>query len=138
MSNINNRAIFNSIVAIAGTYFTWLFGSWDLALQVLVTFMVLDYVTGVITGYINKEIDSKVGFKGILRKALILIVLIVGVLLDRLIGQGWIFRTLVCYFFIANEGISILENIGKCGIPLPKALIEKLNQLKDYNENKGE
>lgn len=128
---MNSKTIFNSIFACIGTFLTWIFGGWDLAIQILVSFMVIDYITGVIVAYINKEIDSKVGFRGICKKLLIMVVLIVSVLLDRLFGQGWIFRTIVCYFFIANEGISILENIGKCGIPLPSKLMDKLIQLKE-------
>ena len=131
----NTRAIFNTIIATLGIYITWLFGSWDIAIQVLVAFMIIDYVTGVIVAYINGEIDSAIGFKGILKKVLILIALIVGVLLDRLVGIEWTFRTVVCYFFIANEGLSILENIGKTGLPLPNKLKDKLAQLK--NEEGG-
>ena len=131
----NTRAIFNTIIATLGIYITWLFGSWDIAIQVLVAFMIIDYVTGVIVAYINGEVDSKIGFKGILKKVLILIALIVGVLLDRLVGIEWTFRTVVCYFFIGNEGWSILENIGKTGLPLPNKLKDKLAQLK--NEEGG-
>lgn len=127
----NSRAISNTIIATFGVWLSWLFGSWDIAIQVLVAFMIIDYVTGVIVAYINGDIDSKVGFKGILKKVLILIALIVGVLLDRLIGVEWTFRTVVCYFFIGNEGWSILENIGKTGLPIPDKLKDKLAQLKD-------
>lgn len=135
---MENKTIFNSIFAVVGTFLTWIFGGWDLAIQILVSMMVIDYITGVIVAYINKEVDSKVGFRGILKKSLILIILIVGVLLDRLIGNEWIFRTATCYFFIANEGISILENIAKCGIPLPTKLMDKLVQLKDEGGHMNE
>jgi toxin secretion/phage lysis holin len=131
----NTRAIFNTIIATLGIYITWLFGSWDIAIQVLVAFMIIDYVTGVIVAYINGEVDSRIGFKGILKKVLILIALIVGVLLDRLVGIEWTFRTVVCYFFIGNEGWSILENIGRTGLPLPNKLKDKLAQLKDEGGN---
>ena len=127
----NTRTIFSTVIATLGICTTWLFGTWDIAIQVLVAFMIIDYVTGVIVAYINGDIDSKVGFKGILKKVLILIALIVGVLLDRLIGVEWTFRTVVCYFFIGNEGWSILENIGKTGLPIPDKLKDKLAQLKD-------
>ena len=116
----NTRALFSTIIATVGVYATWLFGGWDIAIQVLVALMIIDYITGVIVAYINGEIDSRIGFKGILKKVLILIALIVGVLLDRLVGIEWTFRTVVCYFFIGNEGWSILENIGKTGLPLPE------------------
>ena len=131
----NTRALFSTIIATVGVYATWLFGGWDIAIQVLVAFMIIDYITGVIVAYINGEIDSRIGFKGILKKVLILIALIVGVLLDRLVGIEWTFRTVVCYFFIGNEGWSILENIGKTGLPLPERLKDKLAQLKDEGGN---
>ena len=99
------------VVVVIGTVFTWLFGTWDVALSVLIAFMVMDYLTGVIKAFVNKEVSSSIGLVGIARKSLILLVLIVAVLLDRLINSGtWLFRTIVCYFYIANEGISLLEN----------------------------
>ena len=123
---------FKAIIAIIGTLFTWLFGVWDTALIVLMTFMVLDYTTGVLRGYVNKELSSDVGLKGIARKAVIFIVLIVAVSLDRLLNTGtWLFRTLTCYFYIANEGLSLLENAISLGVPVPDKLKEALAQLKD-------
>ena len=94
--------------------------------------MVLDYMTGVLRGYVNKELSSDVGLKGIARKAVIFVVLIVAVSLDRLLNTGtWLFRTLVCYFYIANEGLSLLENAISLGVPVPPKLKEALAQLKD-------
>lgn len=123
---------FKTIIAIIGTLFTWLFGIWDTALIVLITFMVLDYATGVLRGYINKELSSDIGLKGIARKAVIFIVLIVAVSLDRLLNTGtWLFRTLTCYFYIANEGLSLLENAISLGVPVPDKLKDALVQLKD-------
>lgn len=130
----DRKRLFSTVVATVGMYGTWLFGDWDIAIQVLVAFMVIDWVTGVIVAYIDGEIDSRVGFKGILKKVLILIALIVGVLLDRLLGIEWTFRTVVSYFFIGNEGWSILENIGKTGLPIPDKLKDKLAQLRDEVE----
>ena len=123
---------FKIIIAALGTGITWLFGTWDTALVVLVCFMVLDYFTGVLRAWTNKEISSDVGLKGIARKTVILIVLIVAVLLDRLLNTGtWVFRTLICYFYIANEGISLLENCAGLGLPIPEKLKDALVQLKD-------
>ncbi|MDU7110304.1 MAG: phage holin family protein, partial [Clostridium perfringens] len=88
------------LVIALGTGFTWLFGVWDIPLVVLVVFMVLDQLTGVIRGYVNKELSSDVGLKGIARKCVILIILIVAVMLDRLLNTGsWMFRTMVAYFY---------------------------------------
>ena len=130
MENLLNYFKFG--VAAIGTWLTWLFGTWDTAIGVLIVFMVLDYCTGLLRAYINKEVSSDVGLKGIARKAVIFIVLIVAVLLDRLLNAGsWIFRTLICYFYIANEGISLLENCAGLGLPIPDKLKDALAQLKD-------
>lgn len=122
----------SAIIAIIGMAFTWLFGDWDMALKVLIVFMIIDYITGLLRGYITQKLSSDVGLKGIARKSVILIVLIVAVLLDRLINNStWIFRTLICYFYIGNEGISILENCATLGLPIPYRLEEALDQLKE-------
>lgn len=126
------KGIFNTAIALLATFFTWILGSWDTALGVLMSFMILDYCTGLIKGYIFKRLSSDIGLKGLARKAVIFIVLIVAVLLDRLTSNGqWIFRTLVCYFYIANEGISILENCAQIGLPIPVKIKNALVQLKE-------
>ncbi len=120
------------IVMALGTGITWLLGTWDTALIVLILFMVLDYGTGLLRAWINKEVSSDVGLRGIARKAVIFVVLIVAVMLDRLLNTGtWVFRTLVCYFYIANEGISLLENCAGLGLPIPEKIKDALAQLKD-------
>ena len=127
---------FNAIVAVLATFFTYLFGSWDLALQVLIVFMILDYLTGVLHAYLIGQLSSEVGFKGLVKKCMILVVLIIGVMLDRILGTGtWVFRTLVCYFYIANEGISLLENVGNIGIPIPNKIRNALEQLNNDEES---
>lgn len=127
--------VFNSVVAVTATFFTYLFGGWDIALIVLVAFMVLDYVTGVIWAYIQKTLNSEIGFKGLIKKCMILVVLVVAVLLDRMINSGTaVFRTLVCYFYIANEGISLLENVSNLGLPIPDKLKVALEQLNKDGE----
>ncbi|MFV0551065.1 MAG: holin family protein [Anaerorhabdus sp.] len=131
----NILKLFKYGAAFLGTVFTWLFGTWDLALGVLVAFMILDYITGVFKGFHTSTLSSDVGLKGLTRKFMILIVLIVAVLLDKLMGMdNWFFRTLVCYFYIANEGLSILENSAVLGLPLPPKLKEALEQLKQGNK----
>lgn len=129
--------IFNSLVALIATFFTYLFGGWDLALKILITFMILDYVTGVIYAYVIKTLNSEIGFKGLIKKCMILAVLIVGVALDRMLGNDgtWVFRTLVCYFYIANEGISLLENISNLGVPIPNKIKNALEQLNNDEES---
>ena len=123
---------FKELIAVIGTAFTWLFGAWDTALVVLILFIVADYVTGLIKAYIKDEVSSEIGMKGITKKATILIVLFVAVALDRLLNTGsWVFRTLIAYFYIANEGISLLENCAELGLPIPDRLKDALVQLKD-------
>lgn len=139
MGNLLNY--FKVFIATLGTGLTWIFGAWDIAIIVLVSFMALDYFTGVLRAVVNKEVSSDIGLKGIARKTVIFVVLIVAVLLDRLLNTGtWVFRTLVCYFYIANEGISLLENCACLGLPIPEKLKDVLVQLKDggKKELKGE
>lgn len=136
MENIQEKI--KGSIAILGTIFTWLFGAWDMALIVLISFMVLDYVTGLIKGWNNKTLSSDIASKGIAKKSLIFVILIVSVLLDRLLNTGtWVFRTLVCYFYIANEGISLLENCAELGLPIPDKIKDALIQLKEGERNKN-
>lgn len=131
--------IFNSCVAVIATFLTYIFGTWDAAIGVLIVLMVLDYITGVLNGYLTKTLNSEVGFKGLLKKFLILVVMIIAVMLDRLMNTGdWIFRTLVCYFYIANEGISLLENISLMGVPIPDKIKDALEQLNNEGTEKQE
>lgn len=128
---MNFEESINAIFATISTSLTWLLGGWDIAVGVLVAFMTLDYISGLLKAYVNQEISSDTGLRGITRKCLILLVLIGAVLLDRLMNtETWIFRTLVCYFYVANEGISLLENAATLGLPIPERLKEALNQLK--------
>lgn len=139
MNNINIS--FKSTVAVIGTVGTWLFGGWDTALMVLMVFVTLDWLTGLVKAWITNTVSSDVGLKGIARKGVIFVVLIVAVLLDRLLKDsglqidGWPFRTLVCYFYIANEGISLLENCAVIGLPIPKFLKDALIQLKEHKKD---
>lgn len=127
-----NKGFFNILVSGIATLFTWLFGNWDMAVAGLITFMALDYATGLAKGWVFKTLSSDTGLKGLTRKGLIFVVLAVAVVLDRLTGTGqWVFRTAVCYFYIANEGLSLLENCAQLGLPLPDKLKDALIQLKN-------
>jgi len=129
------KEYFSAFVAALGTVLTYIFGGWDTVIIVLVIFMALDYLTGVMAAIFHKELNSNVGFKGLFKKATILIVLIVAVLLDRLLNSDtWVFRTLVAYFYIANEAISLLENSARMGLPVPQKLLDILAQLKKKGE----
>ena len=124
------KSFINTAFSFIATTFMYLIGGLDLAFKTLAIMMVLDYITGVISAIYNKKVSSKIGFKGILKKMLYLIAIMVASLLDNLLGQQ-VIRYVVIYFFVANDGISILENIAKCNVKLPQKLIDSLEQLKD-------
>lgn len=126
------------MAAFLGTAFIWMFGAWDISLMILVTTMALDYAIGVTRGYINKQLSSEYGFRGLAKKLTIFYVLILAVLIDRLIGQGWVFRTLVCFWYTSNEGVSVLENAAAIGLPIPSKLVDALAQLKEGNKKYNE
>ena len=124
-----------SISAGLITAISYLLNGWDTALQTLCLFMVIDFITGLLKGIINKELNSQTCLKGIIKKCCYFILVIIAVALDRLYPetQG-LARTLVCYFLVATDGISILENIGAAGVPYPKFLKNILEQLKDKSD----
>lgn len=112
------------------TCLTYFLGGFDLALKSLLIVMVIDYLTGVSSAIYNKKLSSKIGFKGIIKKFCYLLVIGLSVAIDNLTGQNGIIRSLVIYCFIANDGISIIENMGELDIKLPQKLIDTLEQLK--------
>ncbi len=123
----------NIINFITGTFLTtvvYLLGGLDIALKTLLVMIVLDYITGICKAIHNKKINSLIGAKGIVKKVGYLIIVAMSVLLDQVVGDTGAIRSLVIYFFVANEGISILENWGSMGLPLPKKIFDVLEQLK--------
>lgn len=136
MNNLSEKI--GLIFAGAGTLLTWLFGGWEVGLQILIVCMVLDYIMGLMCGYKGKELNSKIGFNGLKRKFTILIILILAVLLDRFIGQEWVFRTIVIYFYVGMEGLSILENAAKLDVPIPGRLKDALIQLQEKGDDTSE
>lgn len=127
------KNIVNIITSTLATALVYYLGGWDIALQLLLFIVVLDYVTGVCKAIYNKNLNSEVGLKGIIKKIGYFIVVAIAVILDRVTGGTGAIRTLTIYFFVANEGISILENWGAMGLPLPNQLTELLQQIKNDN-----
>jgi toxin secretion/phage lysis holin len=119
--------------ALLGGAITAVLGGWDLALQVLVLFVVLDYLVGLIAAWTEKSLDSRIGFRGIAKKILLFVPIAICYALDQVLGQE-ILRSLAIFFYIANEGLSIIENLGRAGVPVPDALGEALEQLKKKGE----
>lgn len=122
----------NTVVAVVGTTATFLFGGWDIAMTSLLVLMAVDYATGLMKGYVNKDLNSITSMRGLFKKVIILLILIVGVSLDRMLGNGdYMFRTLVCFFYISNEALSIIENAAELGVPVPAQIKSALEQLKN-------
>ena len=122
--------VFKLIVAGAGALINYLFGGWNQVLQILLFFVVLDYITGVIAGAIEKKLSSAVGAKGIAKKTLIFIVVAVAHQLDIVIGKGSVLMDMASFFYLANELLSIFENVGRSGLPLPDQLKQAVEVLK--------
>ena len=119
-----------AITAIGG-WLGWVLGGWDGFLYALVTFVLTDYLTGLMAAAVEKKLSSEIGFKGIFRKVLIFMLVGIGHILDtRVIGDGSVLRTAVIFFYISNEGISIIENAARIGLPIPQKLKAVLEQLK--------
>ena len=120
------------VIAAAGGYIGYFLGGWDGFLYALVAFVVIDYLTGVMVAILEKRLSSKVGFRGIFKKVLLFSLVSIGHIIDsKLIQTGSGIRTAVIFFYLSNEGISIIENAARIGLPIPeklKAVLEQLNK----------
>lgn len=129
------KDIFNFIKAICtaiGGYLGYVLGGHDSFLYALIAFVVIDYLTGVMLAIIQRKLSSSVGFNGIFKKVMIFLMVAIGHTIDAyLINSGGAIRTAVIFFYISNEGISILENSANIGLPIPEKLKEILVQLKE-------
>ena len=118
-----------------------LIGGWDMSLQILLIVIGLDYLTGLANAFKNKEVSSSIGYKGLIKKATIFIVVILAAQIDRMVGiDNHLFRNCTAYFFTVNDALSILENAGKMGMKLPaflKAALVKLQQQTEIKGNEG-
>ena len=113
-----------------GGFLGWFLGGVDGFLYALIAFTVIDYITGVMCAITDKNLSSSIGFKGICRKVLIFTLVGIGKIVDvYVLGQGGVLRTAVIFFYLSNEGVSILENSAHLGLPIPEKLKEVLEQL---------
>ena len=120
------------VFAMIGGWLGYFLGGYDGLLYALIVFMVVDYITGVMCAIVDKKLSSAVGFKGICRKVLILMLVGIANLLDvQVIGTGSVLRTAVIFFYLSNEGVSLLENAARLGLPIPEKLKAGLAQLHD-------
>jgi len=135
---MQDKNLLNTIIATTGTILTHLMGGWDQGIKILGLLIIIDYITGVLVGINKGNLSSEVGWRGIIKKAGIFFVIILAHQLDTIaLSDGPIFKTMACFFYIANEGISITENIAGLGVPLPNVIIEALENLKEANEGSG-
>ncbi len=124
------------VFSALGGWIGYFLGGCDGLLYALIAFVVIDYITGVMCAIINKQLSSEVGFKGIFRKVLIFLLVGIANIIDvQVIGTGAVLRTAVIFFYISNEGVSLLENAGHLGLPIPEKIKTVLEQLHDRAEN---
>lgn len=129
------QAVFTGLGGWIGYYL----GGCDGLLYALIAFVIVDYLTGVMCAIADKKLSSNVGFKGICRKVLIFLLVGIANIIDvQVIGQVGILRTAVIFFYLSNEGVSLLENAGHLGLPIPEKLKIVLEQLHDRSEKSDE
>lgn len=122
-----------------GGFLGWFLGGFDGFLYALIAFTVIDYITGVMCAITDKKLSSSVGFKGICRKVLIFTLVGIGNIVDvYVLGQGGVLRTAIIFFYLSNEGVSIMENAAHLGLPIPAKLKDVLEQLHERGGNDDE
>ena len=125
--------------AAVGGWLGYFLGGCDGLLYALIAFVAIDYITGVMCAISDKTLSSEVGFKGICRKVLIFLLVGIGHIVDaQVIGSGGVLRTAVIFFYLSNEGVSLLENAAHLGLPVPDAIKKVLEQLHDRSDGKEE
>ena len=123
------------VLAAIGGWLGWFLGGCDGLLYALIAFVVVDYITGIMCAVVDKKLSSAVGFRGIFKKVLIFTLVGIANILDvNVIGSGSVLRTAIIFFYISNEGVSLLENAGHLGLPIPAKLKAVLEQLHDRAE----
>jgi toxin secretion/phage lysis holin len=125
-------------LAALGGFLGWFLGGVDGFLYALVAFIATDYITGVMCAIVDRVLSSEIGYRGIFKKVLIFALVGVAHIIDQnIIGDGSIIRTAVIFFYLSNEGISIIENATRLGLPIPEKLRDVLEQLKDGGDKDG-
>lgn len=134
----NSINFIQAVFAAIGGYIGWFLGGVDGFMYALITFVVIDYVTGLMVAVLERKLSSEVGFRGIFKKVLIFVMVGIGNIIDvHLIKNGSAIRTAVIFFYVSNEGISIIENSAKVGLPIPEKLKDVLKQLNKEDEING-
>ncbi|MGL5258430.1 MAG: phage holin family protein [Proteocatella sp.] len=125
-------------LAALGGFLGWFLGGVDGFLYALVAFVAIDYVTGIMCAIVDRVLSSEIGYRGIFKKVLIFALVGVAHIIDQnIIGDGSVIRTAVIFFYLSNEGISIIENATRLGLPIPEKLRDVLEQLKGGGDKDG-
>ena len=131
--NMDN--IFKQIMAAVCTLISFLFGDIEGMMVALIALIILDYISGVIAAAVEKRLSSEVGAKGIAKKIFMLLIVALANIVDiNVIGDGHVLKTVTVVFYICNECISLIENAGRIGVPVPKKLLDVLEQLRDKDK----
>ena len=130
-----SQGIFTALGGWIGYYL----GGCDGLLYALIAFVIVDYITGVMCAIVDKKLSSEVGFKGIFKKVLIFLLVGIAEIIDvQVLGQEGVIRTAVIFFYLSNEGVSLLENAGHLGLPIPTQRKDELEQLHHRSEKEAE
>lgn len=133
---MNWEIFYKSGATIIGAVVGYLFGGWDVLLQILLVFVAIDYISGLLAAGVEGKLSSKVGFKGIAKKVMIFALVAVAHMIDKALGESHIFRDSVIFFYLGNELLSILENAGRTGLPVPDQIKSAVQVLKGKGEGK--
>jgi len=122
------------VFAVIAAVLTYAFGGWDLIMVALASIVILDYISGLLKAAHDNKLNSKVGAKGIIKKVLYFVIVAMAHIVDTVVGTDVLLRNTCIFFFIANEGISIIENAAAMGIEMPKKLKDMLEQLREKDK----
>jgi toxin secretion/phage lysis holin len=138
LDKINPSEIFKFCSAGTGACISYFFGGWSQLLQVLLAFVIVDYITGVLASALEGKLSSAVGSKGIAKKVFIFVIVAIAHLVDVCLGDGNMFRDAAIFFYLANELLSIIENSGRVGLPVPDILQKAIEMFKAKSNEKGQ
>lgn len=127
---MNWEIFYKTITTGIGAIVGYIFGEWSVLLQILLAFVIIDYVSGLLASGVEGKLSSKVGFKGIAKKLMIFVLVAVGHLVDKAIGDGSMIQNAIIFFYLGNELLSILENAGRTGLPVPEQIKNAVDVLK--------
>lgn len=133
---MNWEIFYKTILTISGGITGYFFGGWSVLLQILLAFVIIDYVSGLLASGVEGKLSSKIGFKGIAKKLMIFCLVAVGHLVDKALGDGSMVQNAIVFFYLGNELLSIVENAGRTGLPVPQQIINAVDVLKGKGDGK--